>query len=71
MKKQTRHLLRKIIIGSLALVLFVVVVLSSLHLAFPNEIKWWVILITIFGSVLVFVITILLIEYYARRGKQC
>ncbi len=71
MKKQTRHLLRRIIIGSLALILFVVVVLSSLHLAFPNEIKWWVFLISILGSVLVFVITILLIEYYARRVKQC
>ena len=71
MKKQTRHLLRRMIIGSLALILFVVVVLSSLHLAFPNEIKWWVFLISILGSVLVFVITILLIEYYARRVKQC
>lgn len=71
MKKETRHLLRKIVVGSLALLVFMVVVLSSLHFSFPGAIGLWVVFALSGGSVVIFIIVILLLEYYARRVKKC
>lgn len=71
MKKETRRLLRKIVVGSLALLLFMVAVLSSLHLSFPGEIGLWVVFTVSGGSIVIFIIVMLLIEFYARRVKKC
>ena len=69
MKKETRLLLRRIFIGSLALMLFMVVVLSSIYSAFPGSLELWVIFVLIGVVIAVFIAVMVLIERYARRKK--
>jgi len=69
MKKETRLLLRRIFIGSLALMLFMVVVLSSIYSSFPGSLELWVIFVLIGVVIAVFIVVMVLIERYARRKK--
>jgi len=69
MKKETRLLLRRIFIGSLALMLFIVVVLSSIYSAFPGSLKLWVIFVVIGVVIAIFIVVMILLEHYARRKK--
>ncbi len=69
MKKETRLLLRRIFIGSLALMLFIVVVLSSIYSAFPGSLKLWVIFVVIGVVIAIFIVVMVLLEHYAWRKK--
>jgi len=69
MKKETRLLLRRIFIGSLALMLFMVVVLFSIYSAFPGSLKLWVIFVVIGVVIAIFIVVMILLEHYARRKK--
>ncbi|MFA5422054.1 MAG: hypothetical protein WC344_04710 [Bacilli bacterium] len=69
MKKETKALLRKLFIGSMALTLFLVIILSSLHYAFPDVIKLWLFFLLAGIAIVVYIVVILFLELYARRKK--
>ncbi|NCA97674.1 MAG: hypothetical protein EOM77_05860 [Bacteroidia bacterium] len=69
MKKETALLIRKLVVGSLALLIFSGAILSTLHLAFPTQIGLWLVFVVSGGCVAVFIGVIFLLEYYARRHK--
>ncbi|MFA7020442.1 MAG: hypothetical protein WC215_02645 [Bacilli bacterium] len=69
MKKETKLLIKRILIGSMALLLLFIVVMSSLHYAFQNSIKVWVFFLISGLAILVFVGVMIFIEVYARRKK--
>ncbi|MDY0345848.1 MAG: phage holin family protein, partial [Bacilli bacterium] len=62
MKKETKLLIKRILIGSMALLLFFIVVMSSLHYAFQNSIKVWVFFLISGLAILVFVGVMIFIE---------
>jgi len=70
MKKETSQLIRKLLIGSLALIIFSVVILSSIRMAFPEVIELWVVFVVGIGSAVVFVAVILLIDFILKRRNK-
>ncbi len=69
MKTETRLLLKRIFIGSMALLLFLIVVFSSLMHSFPDVVKLWVFFLVAGIVILIFVGVMIFLEFYARRKK--
>ncbi len=69
MKKETGLLIKRIFIGAMALLLFLIAIFSSLNYAFPETVKPWVFFLVAGLSLAVFVGIILFLEFYARRPK--
>jgi len=69
MKAETRLLLKRIFIGSMALLLFLIVVFSSLMHSFPDVVKLWVFFLVAGIVIFIFVGVMIFLEFYARRKK--
>ncbi|MDD3938154.1 MAG: hypothetical protein WCS76_02690 [Bacilli bacterium] len=69
MKKETGLLIKRILLGAMALLLFLIVVFSSLNYSFPDTVKLWVFFVVTGIAILVFVGVMIFLEFYARRKK--
>lgn len=69
MKKETGLLIKRILLGAMALLLFLIVVFSSLNYSFPDTVKLWVFFLVTGLAILVFVGVMIFLEFYARRKK--
>lgn len=69
MKKETGLLIKRILLGAMAFLLFLIVVFSSLNYSFPDTVKLWVFFVVTGIAILVFVGVMIFLEFYARRKK--